>query len=229
MVPRDRDADAGIVIYTGPKGRVGCNPVSTDEMYIFSGANAAEPARAPRHEWPALLREFLAGYGGAIERAREHVLDPDQIDCRSLYGLLVRPPWYRGRVLLIGDAVHAPTPQLAMGAGIAVEDAVVLGEVLAAGSGAGSVDGALERFMRRRYERCRMVVENSLQLSEWDKNPGDPRADPAGFGRDGRPVLTAPVSRSATHVASTRPSARCCSCGRLARPTVRDDSDRAAR
>lgn len=27
---------------------------------------------------------------------------------------------------------------------------------------------------------CRMVVGNSLQLSDWDKHPGDPQADPAG-------------------------------------------------
>jgi 2-polyprenyl-6-methoxyphenol hydroxylase-like FAD-dependent oxidoreductase len=181
VVPRDPEAVDGMLVYTGPKGRIGCNPVSADEMYIFSGAKAPEPARAPRQEWPALLREVLVGYGGAIERACEHAFDPDQIDCRSLYGLLVSPPWYRGRVLLIGDAVHAPTPQLAMGAGIAIEDAVVLGEVLCAEAGAGSVDGALASFMRRRYERCRLVVENSRQLSEWDKNPDDPRADPAGL------------------------------------------------
>jgi len=192
MAARAPETDRGMGIYTGPKGRVVCNPVSADEMYIFSGANAAEPARAPRQQWPALMREFLAGYGGAIERACEQDFDPDQIDSRSLYGLLVRPPWYRRRVLLIGDAVHAPTPQLAMGAGIAVEDAVVLGEVLSEEAGADGVDGALARFMRRRYERCRMVVENSLQLSEWDKHPGDPRADPAGLSDATFAALAAP-------------------------------------
>jgi len=198
MVPRDPETDEGTVIFTGPKGRIGCNPVSDDEMYLFSGCNAAEPQRAPREEWPALLREFLTGYGGVIERVREQVDDPDQIDCRSLYALLVRPPWYRGRVLLIGDAAHAPTPQLGMGAGIAVEDAVVLGEVLSgqAGAdeadGADGLDGALANFMRRRYERCRMVVENSLQLSEWDKHPDDPQADPAGLADATFAALAAP-------------------------------------
>ncbi|HET7012448.1 MAG TPA: FAD-dependent monooxygenase [Streptosporangiaceae bacterium] len=189
MVSRTAETDDGVIVYTGQKGRIGCNPVSADEMYIFSGANSAEPARAPREEWPALMREFLTGYGGAIERVIDQVTDPDRIDCRSLYGLLVRPPWYRGRVLLIGDAVHAPTPQLGMGAGIAVEDAVVLGQVL---SGADDVDGALARFMERRYERCRMVVENSLQLSEWDKNPGDPQADPAGLSDATFTAMAAP-------------------------------------
>jgi hypothetical protein len=34
--------------------------------------------------------------------------------------------------------------------------------------------------MERRWERCRLVVENSLQIGEWDKHPGDPLADPGG-------------------------------------------------
>jgi len=37
---------------------------------------------------------------------------------------------------------------------------------------------ALEKFMVRRFERCRMVVDNSFQLGEWEKNPDLPGADP---------------------------------------------------
>lgn len=54
------------------------------------------------------------------------------------------------------------------------------------------MDGALARFMQRRYERCRLVVENSLQLGEWDKNPGDPHADPAGLSDTSFAALAAP-------------------------------------
>jgi hypothetical protein len=63
-----------------------------------------------------------------------------------------------------------------MGAGIAVEDAVVLGETL---ERAVTVDEALSRFVARRFERCRLVVENSLQLGEWEQHPDTPGADPA--------------------------------------------------
>jgi 2-polyprenyl-6-methoxyphenol hydroxylase-like FAD-dependent oxidoreductase len=84
-------------------------------------------------------------------------------------------PWHRGRVLLIGDAVHTTTPHMAAGAGIAVEDSVVLAALLAAG---GTVPAVLEAFMARRYERCRLVVENSFQLGEWEKTPNAPGANP---------------------------------------------------
>ena len=93
-------------------------------------------------------------------------------------------------MLLIGDAVHATTPHLAMGAGIAIEDAVVLGEELEAHD---SLEQALEAFMARRFERCRLVVENSLQLGEWEKDPDAPGADPAGLSNESFAALAAPI------------------------------------
>ena len=38
--------------------------------------------------------------------------------------------------------------------------------------------GLLARFMERRYDRCRLVVENSILLGEWEQHPGTPGADP---------------------------------------------------
>jgi 2-polyprenyl-6-methoxyphenol hydroxylase-like FAD-dependent oxidoreductase len=66
-------------------------------------------------------------------------------------------------VVLIGDAAHPATPQLASGASIAIEDAVVLARLLAAGAPLAAVLGD---FSARRYERCRMIVENSERLGE---------------------------------------------------------------
>jgi hypothetical protein len=51
----------------------------------------------------------------------------------------------------------------------------------------------LERFMTRRYERCRMVVHNSLQLGEWEKAPGTPRADPTALITASMRALAAPI------------------------------------
>jgi hypothetical protein len=76
-----------------------------------------------------------------------------------------------------------------MGAGIAIEDAVVLGESLESST---DLDLALAEFMGRRWERCRLVVENSLQLGEWEKHPGDPEADPGGLMNESLGALAAP-------------------------------------
>ena len=60
----------------------------------------------------------------------ETITEPEQVDVRKLYWLLMPAPWFAAG-LLIGDAAHATTPQLAMGGAIALEDGLVLGEVLA--------------------------------------------------------------------------------------------------
>jgi len=93
------------------------------------------------------------------------------INYRPLEAVLLPDPWFRGRVILIGDAVHATTPHLASGAGMAIEDGLVLAEELARDS---DIDAALPRFMRRRYERGKLVVENSLRLGEIEMSHGSP-------------------------------------------------------
>jgi 2-polyprenyl-6-methoxyphenol hydroxylase-like FAD-dependent oxidoreductase len=84
--------------------------------------------------------------------------------------LLLPEPWYRGRVVLIGDAAHATTAHLASGGGMAIEDAVVLGQEVAAG---GAVHETLQRFMARRFERVRLVVDTSVELGRM-MGRGDP-------------------------------------------------------
>jgi 2-polyprenyl-6-methoxyphenol hydroxylase-like FAD-dependent oxidoreductase len=188
-LPRADEISDGIAMYYGPRNKVGCSPVSDDEMYIFVVENTPEITRPPQEEWPAVVQALLAEYSGVIAWVRERVTDPGRIDRRPLHAILVPAPWYREHVLLIGDAVHAATPQLAMGAGIAIEDAVVLGDALGSHPDLGD---AFAEFMERRWERCRMVVENSLQLGEWEKHPDDPQADPAGLMDASLAVLAGP-------------------------------------
>ncbi len=94
-----------------------------------------------------------------------------------------------GRVTLIGDAVHASTPQLAMGAGLAIEDSVVLAEELASSQ---TLEEALTNFGQRRFERCKMVVDNSVQLGIWEQHPEDPAADPGGLSGTSWAALAEP-------------------------------------
>ena len=77
-------------------------------------------------------------------------------------------------MLLIGDAAHTTTPHLAFGVGLAIEDAVVLAELVRAGVEPTQLG---ERLATRRFDRCRLVVEASLQLSRWEQVPGPPNPD----------------------------------------------------
>ena len=65
-----------------------------------------------------------------LQAIREHIGPDSQIVFRPIESLLMPHPWFRGRVVLIGDTVHATTPHLAAGACIGIEDALVLAEEL---------------------------------------------------------------------------------------------------
>jgi 2-polyprenyl-6-methoxyphenol hydroxylase-like FAD-dependent oxidoreductase len=154
-------------------GRVkpGVNPVSKDQMYLF----LTEHRPVNEHVDPATfvekLRALLAPFPAPLlQRIREQIGADSQIVFRPLEGLLLPRPWFKGRVVLIGDTVHATTPHLASGACIGIEDALVLADEL---SGHDGLDAALAAFEARRWERCRMVVENSSRLGDIEIAGGD--------------------------------------------------------
>lgn len=164
-------------MFYGPRNKAGVIPTTSGQLYIFLVQNIESRSHPPAERLPELLRSQLADYGGFLVVLRDRIRDPSQVVWRALEVLLVPPPWHRGRAVLIGDAAHTTTPHLASGAGIAIEDAIVLAEELGARDELGA---ALASFMKRRFERCRMVVENSVQLGEWEKHaPAD--ADPVGL------------------------------------------------
>jgi 2-polyprenyl-6-methoxyphenol hydroxylase-like FAD-dependent oxidoreductase len=73
--------------------------------------------------------------------------------------------------VLIGDAAHANPPNLAQGAAMGIEDAVVLSEEFGKGD---DLEAALRRFMIRRYARAKLVVDISRDIArgEADHTPG---------------------------------------------------------
>jgi 2-polyprenyl-6-methoxyphenol hydroxylase-like FAD-dependent oxidoreductase len=174
--PRPPEVSRYSMLDGGPElGKVGIVPISDSEVYLWMlRADWGRERSAPEDLLPA-LREQLAPFGGQVPLVSA-VLRPE-VDLRSLQALLVPLPWSCGRVVLIGDAVHTTTPQVAYGVGMAIEDAVVLADLLGDADG---VPEALERFGERRFDRCCRVVEASVQLGEWELAPPD---DPSLPGR----------------------------------------------
>jgi 2-polyprenyl-6-methoxyphenol hydroxylase-like FAD-dependent oxidoreductase len=71
--------------------------------------------------------------------------------------------WHRGRVVLLGDAAHAGPPHMGEGGCMAMEDALVLADVLRK---ADSVKSALEAYVRRRRPRAGWVQEQSRAAAQ---------------------------------------------------------------
>ena len=188
VVPRDAEISA-VSVYMGKATKVGVNPISRDQMYVFCLDNRAENERIPEQRWRELLVGLLMEFSGPMARVRERVKESSLVVYRPLESLIMPPPWHHGAIVLVGDAVHATTPHLAAGAALGIEDAIVLAEEL---DQAATIEAAATAYTKRRFERCRMVVENSLRLGEIEI-AGVHSPEHAQIMRDTLGALLAPI------------------------------------
>lgn len=162
----DGHFEDAVVEMWGRGRRVGVVPLGEGRSYVFLTLNA--PRRAPP-PWRdvAALRATYAGFAdparsalAALERL-DGVLHNDIEDCSA-------PRWWRPRVVLLGDAAHAVTPNLGQGAGLAIEDAAALAQVLAT---MGPSDAALARYEGFRRPRAERIRDRSWMLgrvAQWE-------------------------------------------------------------
>jgi len=127
-------------------------PVSTTDVYVYAdiavGADAIGEF-SPRSALPSLL----AGFGAPVFPLIENLPAGTEVHFGRIEQVRMAE-WVKGRVVLIGDAAHASSPSMASGAGMAMEDALVLAETITAGP---SLDKALAAYAARRRTRVEWV------------------------------------------------------------------------
>jgi 2-polyprenyl-6-methoxyphenol hydroxylase-like FAD-dependent oxidoreductase len=188
VVPRPKEVSRPS-FYMSARLKAGVNPVSATEMYLFLTQDRPDSAHIQQDELLPQLRSLLSEFTAPIPSyVRSELTDDSNIVFRPLEALLLPEPWFHGRVLVIGDAAHASTPHLAAGAGMGVEDAVVLGQEI---DGSWPLEEALERFQRRRWPRARLVVENSIRLGKIEQTGGS-QIEHAQIMRDSMIALAGP-------------------------------------
>ena len=106
-------------MFVGSRGKAGFVPLSDEQMYTLLIEKPPEgaPVKLPTEGLAAVYRERLAEFGGPVAAARELITDDEAVVYRPVEALIVDAPWYRGRVLLVGDAAHATSPHVGQGRG----------------------------------------------------------------------------------------------------------------
>lgn len=169
VAERPPEIDRAEIYFGGPL-KLGMSPISQSQMYVFLLEHVpGNPWFAPDTH-VSHLSALMEPFGGNVPAVRAALCEDSQIVYRPLEWLILPDPWYKGRVVLIGDAAHATTPHMASGAGLAVEDGLVLADELASHN---SVEAALSGFMSRRLDRARMVVETSVKQGEMEISLAD--------------------------------------------------------
>jgi 2-polyprenyl-6-methoxyphenol hydroxylase-like FAD-dependent oxidoreductase len=123
-------------------------PIGTGRMYCYCDvmASSGEDHRED-------LGQLFSGYAEPVPKVLDSVPEPDLVH-RSTIEEVALDSWVRGRVLLVGDAAHATSPNMAEGAAMALEDALVLAECLQRHE---ATPAALSDFEARRRPRTDWV------------------------------------------------------------------------
>jgi 2-polyprenyl-6-methoxyphenol hydroxylase-like FAD-dependent oxidoreductase len=130
-------------------------PLGGGRVYCYADVAADRPDD-PTDGTVAGFRALFAGFAEPVGRILSTL--GAATPYFSAIEEVVQEPSSRGRVVLVGDAAHACSPNMAEGASMAFEDAVVLADCLA---GDGPVDRRLAAFEARRAPRVTWVREQT--------------------------------------------------------------------
>ncbi|GIX13441.1 MAG: hypothetical protein KatS3mg118_1400 [Paracoccaceae bacterium] len=160
-IPRPADLD-GIHLFVG-RCNAGLVPMGGELMYMFLLSQEAPGMKLPVEGAAAAMRARAAGAPPRLAGLIENITDDHGVVARPLEVIFLDGPWHSGRVVLLGDAVHGSTPHLAQGAGMAIEDAIVLADELAAND---TPEAAFTAYRARRFRRVEFIVTNSVRLGD---------------------------------------------------------------
>jgi 2-polyprenyl-6-methoxyphenol hydroxylase-like FAD-dependent oxidoreductase len=159
LVDADVDAHPGTMTFafgtrayylywTTPEGKVAWGANLPSREYLTLSQARAVPAE----DWLRTLRETYAGDNPGEQLAQGTTAESLEV----LGAIHIMPPvphWYRGRMVLVGDAVHAPSNSTGQGASLAIESAIQLARCIRDLPDAASAFNAYERLRRGRVEK----------------------------------------------------------------------------
>lgn len=177
-VSRPAEVEHSELYYGGPVYIAGYTPTGEDTMYAFLVEKAQDRTGVSDDDAKQIMHDESRAYDGPWNSIRADLASGSRVNYTWFTSHLVDAPWNRGHVVIIGDAAHSCPPTIAQGAAQALEDAVVLTELLVA---ADAVDQDLwDAFHARRLPRAAAVVEASVQLGQWQLD-GNRDADAGGL------------------------------------------------
>lgn len=175
VTKRTPEMDCSGMAYFGDEYKAGYTPISKDLCYAFVLTKPERPDNGLSDAQE--IKRLLGSYHGDFDYIRENISEDDFMSFQPIEWVWIDGPWWKNRVVLIGDAVHACPPLIAQGAAQCSEDALVLVEELLV-DGDSSLEERLVSYDERRKPRIKLVLETSLQLVDWEIHPETPGADP---------------------------------------------------
>ncbi|WP_329521728.1 NAD(P)/FAD-dependent oxidoreductase [Spirillospora sp. NBC_01491] len=160
-------ADGGYTMIFGRRAFFGYAASPDDGVWWFANVpRAREPERGELEavsgeQWRRTLTDLFAGDAGPAVRCVE-ASDPGDLRATPVHSVPHLPVWHNGRMVVIGDAAHAPTPTSGQGASLSIEDAVVLAKCL---RDLPAPRAAFARFEELRRPRVESIIKAAARIN----------------------------------------------------------------
>ncbi|WP_373520482.1 FAD-dependent monooxygenase [Aquiflexum sp.] len=153
--------NAGIESW-GKKIRFGFSQITENRVYWFAVINAKQNETDNTETIKSELQQFFKSFHPLVlkiidQTKAEKIIRSDISDLKRL------DKWHKHKVVLVGDAAHATTPNMGQGAGQGIEDAYYLANILAKKN---HIDQTLDLFESTRREKVDYVVNNSWRFGQ---------------------------------------------------------------
>lgn len=161
----DEFQNAGIESW-GKKIRFGFSQVTENQVYWFAVKNASQNGTDNILTIKAELKNYFSDFNSLVLNIIEHT-NAEKIIRNDISDLKRLDKWHKDKVVLVGDAAHATTPNMGQGAGQGMEDAYYLANILAKHN---QIEQALSLFESNRREKVDYVVNNSWIFGQMAHN-----------------------------------------------------------
>ena len=141
--------------YVGEGKRVSLMPVAQNRFYFFFDVPIETGLPNQRNQYKAELKKYFKDWCAPVHHLID-CLDEQKTNRVEIHDIEPFMSFYKGRIVLLGDAAHSTTPDIGQGGCQAMEDAIYLARALQINTF--GLSDALERYQNKRNDRTKEMV-----------------------------------------------------------------------
>jgi len=141
--------------FVGEGKRASLMPVAEHRFYFFFDVPLSAGLENQRSEYKPLLKQYFSGWCPQVQRLIDSI-DEQKTNRVEIHDIEPFTQFYKGRVVILGDAAHSTTPDIGQGGCQAMEDAIYLARALQINTL--GLEDALKRYQNKRNERANELL-----------------------------------------------------------------------
>ena len=141
--------------FVGEGKRASLMPVAHNRFYFFFDVPLEAGLENNRSEYKKLLKSYFDGWCSQVQNLIDSI-DEQKTNRVEIHDIEPFADFYKGRVVIVGDAAHSTTPDIGQGGCQAMEDAIYLARALQINTL--GIEDALKRYQNKRNERTAEMV-----------------------------------------------------------------------